>query len=97
MFRLDWFGRRVLYTFYAILDDIHQHLLEEDGVEVNGYGIVGEMKVETDIGVEAEVFEEGAAGLYLLAEVAELELRSRNLDDFGETSDEGGHSEQAVA
>ena len=84
-------------TLHTVLYYIHQYLLKEDVVEMNGDGIVGEMKVETDIGVEAEVFEEGAAGLNLLAEVTELQLRRGNLDDFGKAGDEGGHGEQTVA
>ena len=60
------------YAFNRVLYYIHQHLLEKDGVEANGDGIVGEMKVETDVGRKAETLEEGAAGLYLLAEVTEL-------------------------
>ena len=62
-----------------------------------GDSFVGEMEVETDVGRKAEILEEGTAGLDFLAEVAELELWRRNLDDFGETGDEGGHSEQTVA
>ena len=60
------------YAFNRVLHYIHQHLLEEDRIEVNGDGFIGKMKVETDVGRKAEILEEGAAGLYLLAEVAEL-------------------------
>ena len=58
--------------FHGILDDVDKHLLEEDGVKMNGDGIVGKMEADTDMSLRTQILEEGAAGLHLFAEVAEL-------------------------
>ena len=70
-------------TLNSILDDVDEHLLEKDGIKMNGYGFVGQMEVNMDVRLRTQVFEEGTAGFHLLAEVAELLLRLRNLYDFG--------------
>ena len=70
-------------TLHSILDDVDEHLLEQDGIEMNGYGFVGQTEVNMDVRLRTQVFEEGTAGFHLLAEVAELQLRLWNLYDFG--------------
>ena len=70
-------------TLYSILDDVDKHLLEQDGIEMNGYGFVGQTEVNMDVRLRTQVFEEGATGFHLLAEIAELQLRLRNLYYFG--------------
>ena len=70
-------------TLNSILDDVDEHLLEQDGIEMNGYGFVGQTEVNMDVRLRTQVFEEGTAGFHLLAEVAELQLRLWNLYDFG--------------
>ncbi len=59
-------------TLYSILDDVDKHLLEQDGIKMNGYGFVGQTEVNMDVRLRTQVFEEGATGFHLLAEVAEL-------------------------
>ena len=54
-----------------------------------GYGFVGQMEVKTDVRLRTEVFEERPAGFHLLAEVAELQLRLRNLYYFSKTGYKG--------
>ena len=70
-------------TLNSILDDVDEHLLEKDGIKMNGYGFVGQTEVNVDVRLRTQVFEEGTAGFHLLAEVAELQLRLWNLYDFG--------------
>ena len=70
-------------TLNSILDDVDEHLLEKDGIKMNGYGFVGQTELNMDVRLRTQVFEEGAAGFHLFAEVAELQLRLRNLYDFG--------------
>ena len=70
-------------TLNSILDDVDKHLLEQDGIEMNGYCFVGQTEVNMDVCLRTQVFEEGTAGFHLLAEVAELQLRLWNLYDFG--------------
>lgn len=76
-------------TLHSILDDVDEHLLEKDGIEMNGYGFVGQTEVNMDVRLRTQVFEEGAAGFHLFAEVAELQLRLRNLYYFGKAGDKG--------
>ena len=76
-------------TLNSILDDVDEHLLEQDGIEMNGYGFVGQTEVNMDVRLRTQVFEEGATGFHLLAEVAELQLRLRNLYYFGKAGDKG--------
>ena len=76
-------------TLHSILDDVDEHLLEQDGIEMNGYGFVGQTEVNMDVRLRTQVFEEGATGFHLLAEVAELQLRLRNLYYFGKAGDKG--------
>ena len=54
-----------------------------------GYGFIGQMEVKTDVRLRTEVFEERTAGFHFLAEVAELQLRLRNLYYFGKAGDKG--------
>ena len=70
-------------AFHCILDDVYEHLLEKNGIKMHGYGFVGQSEVNMDVRLRTQVFEEGAAGFHLLAEVAELQLRLWNLYDFG--------------
>lgn len=56
---------------------------------MNGYGFVGQTEVNMDVRLRTQVFEEGTAGFHLLAEVAELQLRLRNLYYFGKAGDKG--------
>ena len=70
-------------TLNSILDDVDEHLLEQDGIEMNGYGFVGQTEVNMDVRLRTQVFEEGATGFHLFAEVAELQLRLWNLYYFG--------------
>ena len=72
-------------ALHSILDDVDEYLLEKNGVKMNGYGFVGQTEVNIDVRLRTQVFEEGTAGFHLLAEVAELQLRLRNLY---ETNDE---------
>ena len=76
-------------TLNSILDDVDEHLLEQDGIKMNGYGFVGQTEVNMDVRLRTQVFEEGATGFHLLAEVAELLLRLRNLYYFGKSGDKG--------
>ena len=76
-------------TLHSILDNVDEHLLEKDGIEMNGYGFVGQTEVNMDVRLRTQVFEEGAAGFHLFAEVAELQLRLRNLYYFGKAGDKG--------
>ena len=76
-------------TLHSILDDVDEHLLEHDGIEMNGYGFVGQTEVNMDVRLRTQVFEEGTAGFHLLAEIAELQLRLRYFDDFGKAGDKG--------
>ena len=76
-------------TLHSILDDVDKHLLEQDGIKMNGYGFVGQTEVNMDVCLRTQVFEEGAAGFHLFAEVAELQLRLRNLYSFGKAGDKG--------
>ena len=76
-------------TLNSILDDVDEHLLEKDGIKMNGYCFVGQTEVNMDVRLRTQVFEEGAAGFHLLAEVAELRLRLRNLYYFGKAGDKG--------
>ena len=76
-------------TLHSILDDVDEHLLEKDGIEMNGYGFVGQTEVNMDVRLRTQVFEEGAAGFHLFAEVAELQLRLRNLYYFGKAGYKG--------
>ncbi len=70
-------------ALHSILDDVDEHLLEKDGIKMNGYGFVGQTEVNMDVRLRTQVFEEGTTGFHLLAEIAELQLRLRNLYDFG--------------
>ena len=70
-------------TLNSILDDVDEHLLEKDGIKMNGYCFVGQTEVNMDVRLRTQVFEEGATGFHLLAKVAELQLRLRNLYYFG--------------
>ena len=79
------------YTFNGILHYIDEYLLEKSGIEANGSGFIGEVEVQMDLRAIAEAFEEGTAGLHLLAEVTELQVWFRYLDDAGKTGDEVGH------
>ena len=36
-------------TLHGILDDVDKHLLEEDGVKVNGDGFFGQKELYTDV------------------------------------------------
>ena len=76
-------------TLHSILDDVDEHLLEKDGIKMNGYGFVGQTEVNMDVRLRTQVFEEGATGFHLFAEVAELQLRLRNLYYFGKAGDKG--------
>ena len=76
-------------TLHSILDDVDEHLLEKDGIKMNGYGFVGQTEVNVDVRLRTQVFEEGATGFHLLAKVAELQLRLRNLYYFGKAGDKG--------
>ena len=76
-------------TLNSILDDVDEHLLEKDGIKMNGYGFVGQTEVNMDARLRTQGFEEGATGFHLLAEVAELQLRLRNLHYFGKSGDKG--------
>ena len=70
-------------TLNSILYDVDEHLLEKNSVEMNRYGFVSETEINTNMCLRTQVFEEGATGFHLLAEVAELQLRLRNLYYFG--------------
>ena len=76
-------------TLNSILDDVDEHLLEKDGIKMNGYCFVGQTEVNMDVRLRTQVFEEGATGFHLLAKVAELQLRLRNLYYFGKAGDKG--------
>ena len=76
-------------TLHSILDDVDEHLLEKDGIKMNGYGFVGQTEVNMDVRLRTQVLEEGTAGFHLFAEVAELQLRLRNLYYFGKAGDKG--------
>ena len=76
-------------TLNSILDDVDEHLLEKDGIKMNGYGFVGQTEVNMDVRLRTQVFEEGTAGFHLLAKVAELQLRLRNLYYFGKAGYKG--------
>ena len=76
-------------TLYSILDDVDEHLLEKDGIKMNGYCFVGQTEVNMDVRLRTQVFEEGATGFHLLAKVAELQLRLRNFYYFGKAGDKG--------
>ena len=76
-------------TLHSILDNVDKHLLEQDGIKMNGYCFVGQTEVNMDVRLSTQVFEEGATGFHLLAEVAELQLRLRNLYYFGKAGDKG--------
>ena len=76
-------------TLNSILDDVDEHLLEQDGIEMNGYGFVGQTEVNMDVRLRTQVFEEGTTGFHLFTKVAELQLRLRNLYDFGKAGDKG--------
>ena len=76
-------------ALHSILDDVDEHLLEKDGIKMNGYCFVGQTEVNMDVRLRTQVFEEGATGFHLLAEVAELQLRLRNLHYFGKAGDKG--------
>ena len=65
-------GGRVCYTLYSILNDVDEHLLEEDTIQPDGYRVVGQAEVDTHIGRRTQILKEGPTGLHLLAEVAEL-------------------------
>ena len=74
-------------TLNSILDDVDEHLLEKDGIKMNGYCFVGQTEVNMDVRLRTQVFEEGATGFHLLAKVAELQLRLRYY--FGKAGDKG--------
>ena len=76
-------------TLNSILDDVDKHLLEKDGIKMNGYGFVGQTEVNMDVRLRTQVFEEGTTGFHLFAKVAELQLRLRNLYYFGKAGDKG--------
>ena len=76
-------------TLHSILDNVDKHLLEQDGVKMNGYCFVGQTEVNIDVRLRTQVFEEGAAGFHLLTEVAELQLRLWNLYHIGKAGNEG--------
>ena len=90
-------GGRVCYTLHSILDDVDEHLLEKNCIKMNGYGFVGQTEVNMDVRLRTEVFEEGATGFHLLAEVAKLQLRLRNLYYFGKAGDKGRESDEPFA
>ena len=66
-------------TLHSILDDVDEHLLEQDGVEPHGCGFVGEAEADAYALHGAEALQERPASLHLLAQVAELQLRLRYL------------------
>ena len=37
------------FTLHGILDDVDKHLLEKDGIKMNGNGFVGKMEVHLDV------------------------------------------------
>ena len=47
-------------TLHSILDDVDEHLLEKDGIKMNGYCFVGQTEVNMDVCLRTQVFEEGA-------------------------------------
>ena len=61
---------RLLDAFNGVLHDIYQRLPKEDGVEMNRNCLVGELQVQMHVSCQAEVFDERAARLHLLTEVA---------------------------
>ena len=73
-------------ALHSILDDVDEHLLEKDGIKMNGYGFVGQTEVNMDVRLRTQVFEEGTTGFHLFAKVAELQLRLRNLYYFGKAT-----------
>ena len=76
-------------TLHSILDDVDKHLLEQDGIKMNGYGFVGQMEVNMDVRLRTQVFKEWATSIHLLTEVAELQLRLWNLYHIGKAGNEG--------
>ena len=64
---------------------------------MNGYGFVGQTEVNMDVRLRTEVFKEGATGFHLFAEVAELQLRLRNLNYFCDAGDKGGKSRESFS
>ena len=99
-FKCDKSLCRIPDTLHSILDDVDEHLLEQDGVKMNGYGFVGQTEVNMDVRLRTQVFEEGTTGFHLLAKVAELQLRLRNLYYFckaGYKGREGGEPLSFVA
>ena len=76
-------------TLNSILYDVDEHLLEKNSVEMNRYGFVSETEINTDMCLRTQVFEEWPTCFHLLAEVAELQLRLRNLYYFGKAGDKG--------
>ena len=87
----------LVHTLYSIFCDVDKYLLEKNGVKMNGYGFVGQTEVNMDVRLRTQVFEEGAAGFHLFAEVAELQLRLRNLYYFGKAGDKGRESDEPFA
>ena len=78
-----------LHTLNTVLDDIDEHLLEEDGIQVNGNGFISELEVQTNTCTVAQILQEGTAGIHFLAEVAELKLWLWNLHHIGKAGDKG--------
>ena len=70
-------------TLHGILDNVYKHLLEKDGVKMNGYGFVGQTEFDLDMSLSTQVFKEWATGIHLLTEVAELQLRLWDLYHIG--------------
>ena len=76
-------------ALHSIFDNADEHLLEQDGIEMNGYGFVGQTEVNMDVRLRTQVFEEGTTGFHLLAEIAELQLWLRNFYYFGKSGNKG--------
>ena len=57
-------------TLHSILDDVDEHLLEQDGIKMNGYCFVGEMEVNFNVCLRTQVFEEGTTSIHFFTEVA---------------------------
>ena len=49
-------------TLHSILDNVDKHLLEEDGVKMNGYGFVGKTEFDLDMSLGTQVFKEWTTG-----------------------------------
>ena len=70
---------------------MYQLLLKEEPLSLNNAekGRKEQTEVNMDVRLRTQVFEEGTTGFHLLAKVAELLLRLRNLYDFGKSGDKG--------